>query len=64
MPFKKVTVDGVYLAPNFVDSPTFQLTEKNHARAPIDGWEWISQKDYDLLEEEQSARKPATPCPG
>ena len=53
MPFKKVTDDGVYLAPNFVHSPTFLLTEETKDLAPIDGWEWISQKEYERLAKEQ-----------
>jgi len=53
MPFKKVTDDGVLLAPNFVHSPTFLLTEEDHALAPIDGWELISQEEYVALAESE-----------
>lgn len=53
MPFKKVTDDGVLLAPNFVHAPTFLLIEETKDLAPIDGWEWISEEEYPILEETQ-----------
>lgn len=54
MPFKKATDDGVQLAPNFVESPDFLLTEETKDLAPIDGWEWISQEEYDKLAEKEN----------
>ena len=56
MPFKKVTDDGVLLAPNFVHSPTFLLTEATKDLAPIDGWEWISQDECERLAKEQAEK--------